>query len=242
MAAFCEPRLDPGQAPALDGARRVGYQPPMDPLPPLPPVLFWLDLFSVAIVAASGAMAASRKEMDIGGFALIGVVTGIGGGTVRDLVLGYTPVFWVQRPEYLGICLAVAVLVFFTAPLVEHRWKWLLWADAIGLGLYTVVGAEKALAIGASGLIAFGTGVITATFGGVLRDVLCAEMPLILRKEIYATAAAAGAAAYVLLWWLDVDRLIAMLIAGGLAFGIRAVAMVFSLSLPAYKSRPGRPF
>lgn len=210
--------------------------------PALPGLIYWLDLFSVAVIAASGAISASRKEMDIGGFALIGVVTGIGGGTVRDLVLGYSPVFWVARPEYLGICLAVAVAVFFTAPLVAHRWKWLLWADAVGLGLYAVVGAEKALAIGASGLIAFGTGVITATFGGLLRDVLCAEVPLILRKEIYATAAAAGAAAYVWLTMLGAGRLTAMALAGGLTFGIRAVAIVFGLSLPAYKSRPGQPF
>lgn len=210
--------------------------------PALPPLLYWLDLFSVAVVAASGAMSASRKEMDIGGFALIGVITGIGGGTVRDLVLGYQPVFWVARPEYLAICLLVAVTVFFAAPLVAHRWKWLLWADAVGLGLYCVVGAEKALAIGASGLIAFGTGVITATFGGLLRDVLCAEVPLILRKEIYATAAAAGAAAYVLLSLLEMERITAMALAGGLAFGIRAVAIAFGLSLPAYKSRPGEPF
>lgn len=210
--------------------------------PALPALVYWLDLFSVAVVAASGAMAASRKEMDIGGFALIGVVTGIGGGTVRDLVLGYQPVFWVARPEYLAICLAVAVAVFFVAPLIAYRWKWLLWADAVGLGLYAVVGAEKALAIGASGLIAFGTGVITATFGGVLRDVLCAEVPLILRKEIYATAAAAGAAGYVFLLELDVERTTSMILAGGLAFGIRAVAIAFGLSLPAYKSRPGRPF
>jgi uncharacterized membrane protein YeiH len=209
---------------------------------PLPALLYWLDLFSVAVIAASGALSASRKEMDIGGFALIGVVTGIGGGTVRDLVLGYSPVFWVERPEYLGICLAVAVGVFFVAPHVEQRWKWLLWADAVGLGLYTVVGADKALALGASGLIAAGTGVITATFGGVIRDVLCAEVPLILRKEIYATAAAAGATVYVLLHAAGIGYIVALAIAGGLTFGIRAVAIAYSLSLPAYKGRPGRPF
>jgi uncharacterized membrane protein YeiH len=207
-----------------------------------PALLYWLDLFSVAVIAASGAMSASRKEMDIGGFALIGVVTGIGGGTVRDLILGYQPVFWVERPEYLGICLVVALAVFFIAPHVAQRWKWLLWADAVGLGLYTVVGADKALAVGASGLIAAGTGVITATFGGVIRDVLCAEIPLILRKEIYATAAAAGATLYVLLNAAGVGYITALGIAGGLTFGIRAVAIAYSLSLPAYRSRPGRPF
>jgi uncharacterized membrane protein YeiH len=208
----------------------------------LPALIYWLDLFSVAVIAASGALSASRKEMDLGGFALIGVVTGIGGGTVRDLVLGYSPVFWVERPEYLGICLAVAIAVFFIAPYVGQRWKWLLWADAIGLGLYTVVGADKALAMGASGLIAAGTGVITATFGGVIRDVLCAEIPLILRKEIYATAAAAGATVYVLLHAAGIGYIAGLAIAGGLTFGIRAVAIAWSLSLPAYKSRPGRPF
>jgi uncharacterized membrane protein YeiH len=206
-----------------------------------PALLYWLDLFSVAVIAASGAMSASRKEMDIGGFALIGVVTGIGGGTVRDLILGY-PVFWVGRPEYLGICLVVALAVFFIAPHVAQRWKWLLWADAVGLGLYTVIGADKALAVGASGLIAAGTGVITATFGGVIRDVLCAEIPLILRKEIYATAAAAGATLYVLLHAAGVGYIAALGLAGGLTFGIRAVAIIYSLSLPAYRSRPGRPF
>jgi uncharacterized membrane protein YeiH len=199
------------------------------------------DLLAVAIGAAAGALAASRKQMDIGGFALIAMITGVGGGTVRDLVLN-VPVFWLRDGSFILVALAVAVALFFGAHLLESRWKWLLWADAVALGLYAVAGTAKAIQADANYVVAAGLGVVTATFGGVLRDVLCAEVPLILRKEIYATAAAAGASLYALLVWLGVAPPYALAVGFAVGFGVRAIALAFNYSLPPYKARPGRPF
>ncbi len=156
-----------------------------------------LDLFGVAVFAVTGALVASRKQMDIVGFALLATVTGIGGGTLRDLLLGFSPVFWVHQPIYVVICVAVAGLVFFTAHVPESRYRLLLWLDALGLSVFCVVGADKAMEAGTGAFIAIVMGVITATFGGLVRDVLGGEIPVILRKEIYASAALAGSIAVV---------------------------------------------
>lgn len=205
-------------------------------------ILYGLDLTGVAVFAASGALAASRKQMDIVGFILIATVTGIGGGTIRDLLLGAAPVFWVAAPFYLFLCAGVAVLLFGAAPLLESRFRALLWADAAGLAVFCVIGAETALEAGAPPAVAILMGVMTATFGGLVRDVLCAEVPLILRREIYATAAAAGAAVYVGLHALGVARPLTALAAFLAAFTIRAVGIALGLSLPSYRSRPGRDY
>jgi uncharacterized membrane protein YeiH len=180
--------------------------------------------------------------MDAVGFALIAVVTGIGGGTIRDLLLGRTPVFWLRAPELLGIAAGAAILVFFTAHLVESRFRALLWADAVGLALFAVVGAEVALIAGADPWAAVFLGVVTATGGGILRDVICNEVPLILRREIYITAAATAAAAYVALRLAPLPRDVA-LVAGILTgFGIRGAALRYGWSRPPYRSRPARDY
>jgi len=159
-------------------------------------VIHGLDFCGVAVFAVSGALTASRKQMDIVGFCLIATVTGIGGGTLRDLLLGVGAVYWIQEPSYVLLCCAIAAVLFFTASSFESRFRVLLWADAVGLAVFCITGAEKALLAGAPATVAVLMGVMTATFGGVIRDVLCAEIPLILRREIYATAAAAGAIAF----------------------------------------------
>ena len=199
-----------------------------------------LDFAAIAVFAASGALVASRKCMDVVGFVLIAIVTGFGGGTLRDLLLGRTPVFWLRAPELLAICAAVAVLVFFAAHRLESRFRALLWADAVGLALYAVVGAEIALLAGASPWAAVLLGVVTATAGGILRDVICNELPLILRREIYVTAAAAGAATFVALRAEGVWREPAVAAGIAVAFLIRAAALLRGWSLPAYRARPGR--
>lgn len=204
-------------------------------------IIFWLDLCGVAVFAASGALSASRKQMDVIGFILIGSVTGIGGGTVRDLLLS-RPVAWVAEPSHLLVCTAVAGLVFVTAHHVESRFRVLVWADAVGLALFCVLGAETALAAGAPAMVAALMGVTTATFGGLIRDMLCGEIPLILRKEIYATAAAVGAVVHVALHYLQAGRVAAVGLAFTAAFATRAIALALGLSLPAYRSRPGRPY
>ncbi|HRY07950.1 MAG TPA: trimeric intracellular cation channel family protein, partial [Hyphomicrobiaceae bacterium] len=156
-----------------------------------------LEAIAVGVFAVTGALVASRKEMDIFGFALLGTVTGLGGGTVRDLLLGHAPVFWVTNPTYAAIALTVSAIVYFTAHIPESRYRLLLWLDAVGLSLVCVIGADRGLAAGAVPFIAIIMGVITAVFGGIIRDVLGGESPIILRREIYVIPALLGAIAFV---------------------------------------------
>jgi uncharacterized membrane protein YeiH len=199
-----------------------------------------LDLFGVAVFAVTGALTASRKQMDIVGFALLATVTGIGGGTLRDLVLGAQPVFWVREPVYVALCIGVAVVVFFTAHIPESRYRLLLWLDALGLSFFCVAGANKALVTDAGWFIAVVMGVITATFGGVVRDVLGGEIAVILRREIYATAALAGAAGFVGLTALGLEMGFSALAGFAVCLAIRGLALQRGWSLPVYRARPGR--
>jgi uncharacterized membrane protein YeiH len=195
------------------------------------------DWLGIAVFAVTGALVASRKQMDIVGFAFLGTVTGIGGGTIRDLVLGQTPVFWVQEPLYLVVCIASSMLVFFVAHVPRSRLVLLMWLDALGLALFSVLGAEKALAHGP--VVAATMGVVTATMGGMIRDILGGESPVILRREIYATAALLGAVTY-LLALLVMPREWAMLAGFAAAFSLRGLALSKRWSLPVYKPREAR--
>jgi uncharacterized membrane protein YeiH len=137
------------------------------------------------VFAVSGALVASRKEMDIVGFAMLASVTGIGGGTIRDVLLGIEPVFWISQPAYLVTCVAVAVVTFFLAHIPQSRERILHWFNAVGISLFCVTGADMALASGAGPTVSIAMGVATATFGGIIRDLLGGESPIILRQEIY---------------------------------------------------------
>jgi uncharacterized membrane protein YeiH len=204
-------------------------------------ILTVLDLLGVCVFAATGALVASRKEMDLVGFGLMACLTGVGGGTLRDLLLG-RPVFWIAEPTAVLICLGIAVLLFFTAHVIQRRYPLLLWADGIGIALYGVMGAELARQSGAGPLIAIIMGMMTATFGGLIRDVVCGETPLILRKEVYATCAVLAAAVYVVLAELDVAREAAVAAGFAAGFILRAFGIARGLSLPVYKPRPGREY
>jgi uncharacterized membrane protein YeiH len=204
------------------------------------PVLEWLDYAGVAVFAATGALAASRKQLDLIGFIFLAAVTGTGGGSVRDVLLGATPVFWVGKPVYLIICAAVAILVFFTAHLVESRYKLLLWLDAAGLAAYSVMGAAKGLAISGSMTVAIVTGMLTATFGGVLRDLLAGEPSVLMRPEIYVTAAGIGAGAFVAADALGLPLLAASAIGVLAAFAVRGGALAYGWAFSPYRPRPGR--
>lgn len=205
-------------------------------------LVHWLELAGVAVFAASGALTASRKRLDIVGFAFVGTVTGIGGGTLRDLLLGQGAVAWVREPVALYLAVLVSVLVYFTAHHLESRFRALLWADALGLALFAVTGAQVALASGTPPAVAVLMGVMSATFGGALRDVVCNETPLILRREVYATAAAAGAAAFVALTLAGVPQPAATVAGFAAGLAIRGAALLFGLSLPVYRPRPGREY
>jgi uncharacterized membrane protein YeiH len=206
--------------------------------PVIPNLVYWLDAIGVAVFAATGALAASRKQMDLIGFALLATLTGIGGGTVRDLVLG-SPVFWVADQTYLAICLGVAALSFFAAHLIARRYSLLLWLDAVGLAAYGVLGAHLAMAAGAGPIVAAALGVITATFGGMMRDVVSQETPLILKQELYATAALGSATAYLAGVALLGETMPAALAAVAVGLGLRAGAIRWGWSQPRYRPREG---
>ncbi|MCE6950303.1 trimeric intracellular cation channel family protein [Cereibacter sphaeroides] len=206
---------------------------------PVLPVLVGLDLASAVVFAITGALVASRKQMDIVGFLWLGMVTGVGGGTLRDLLLG-VPVFWVVNPLPVALCLGAAALVHFSAHLVHSRYRLLLYLDAFGMALVTIAGTAKGLDAGAGPLVAVVMGVITAAVGGILRDTLGQEPSILLRREVYVSDSAAGSLLFILALAADLPRLWAM--AAGLlaAFLIRSLAIRFDWALPVYRSRPGR--
>ena len=193
----------------------------------------------MAVFAATGALAASRKQLDIIGFLFLASITGIGGGTFRDLILDI-PVFWLGNRNYVLICAAVAVLVFFSAHLVESRYRLLLWLDAVGLAAFSVMGAAKGLAVTGSPVVAIVTGMLTATFGGILRDLLAGEPSVLLRPEIYVTAAMTGAAVFTLADLAGLPDPASALIAFAAAFIVRGGAISYGWSFSPYRSRPGR--
>ncbi len=202
------------------------------------PILL-LDYAGVAVFAATGALAASRKELDIIGFLFLATITGIGGGTFRDLILG-VPVFWVANPDYLLICSVVAIVVYYTAYRLESRYRVLLWLDAIGLAAFAVMGAAKGLVVTGSASVAIVTGILTATFGGILRDMVSGEPTVLLRPEVYVTAALAGAAVFTFLYIARMPEPAVTTIAFLVGFGVRGGALRFGWTFPPYRSRPGR--
>jgi uncharacterized membrane protein YeiH len=199
-----------------------------------------LDWFGIVVFATTGALVASRKQMDVVGFILLGSATGIGGGTIRDTLLGELPVFWVTEPAYLVTCVFVSCAAFLLAHVPPSRYRLLLWCDAVGMALFAVTGAEKALIAGDGPVVAVAMGVVTATFGGIVRDVLGGESPVILRREIYVTAALAGALLFVGLSALGLSREVGLASGFVVAVGIRFAALRLRWSLPRYRPRPGR--
>ena len=191
-------------------------------------------MFAAVVFAVSGALVASRKGMDVMGFVWLAVVTGVGGGTVRDLILGL-PVFWVQNPVHVAACIVTAVAMHFVAPLVAPRYRAVLWFDAFGLALFTVAGTVKAMGVGAPGLVAIAMGVVTGTVGGIIRDTLGHVPSVVLRREIYVTASVLGACTYVLLTGSQATGLVAMIAGFLVTFVIRGLAIGFGWSLPVFR-------
>lgn len=197
-------------------------------------VISVVDLLATAVFAVSGALAAAEQKNDILGFVLFGTITGIGGGTLRDLLLGVDTVFWIEQTRYLWVCLAASLATWFMAPLFHSLHKVLLWADAIGMALFSVLGAIKALQFDAPAIVAVGMGVMTATFGSMIRDTLLNKEPVLLGPEIYVTAALLGALCYTAMQAFAVPDIIALPVAIAAAFLLRAGAILFDLRLPKY--------
>lgn len=194
-----------------------------------------LDYAAVAVFGASGALAAARRKHDIITFTFFAAVTGVGGGTLRDLLID-APVFWVARPEYLGVCVAGAVAIWIFG-WGQGRERLLLWLDALGMAAYTVVGALKAVSLGLPPGSAIVMGVLTSTFGGIIRDVLAEEPSVLLRRELYVTPALLGSAVFVGLDALGVQLTLAGAMGFIAAFTVRAGAILFGWQMPAF---PGR--
>ncbi len=193
------------------------------------------DLIAVGVFAASGALAAAQKRLDILAFILFGTTTGVGGGTLRDLLLD-TPVFWITDTRYLWVCITVSSLTWYLAPQLKARQRLLLWADALGLALFSVLGCALCLDLGVAPIIAVGMGVMSATFGGLIRDTLLGRETVALGPEIYVTAALAGSLSYAILrQFLEIDNVPALLLAMLPAFVLRAGAIVRGWRLPTYR-------
>lgn len=202
-----------------------------------------IDLFGVGVFAISGALVAGRKQMDLFGVLVLAIVTGIGGGTLRDLLLGSTPVFWIHQPIYILVAAGAALGTVATRRIVPLRRNVLLVADAFGLAFFCVLGAAKAVQAGAGPLIPMLMGTMTGVVGGVIRDVLAGDVPLILRRDLYATAAVAGAGLFELLIALNVPITVAVWAGMLAALGLRLGALRWHWGLPVFSwddsSRPG---
>jgi len=197
--------------------------------------LYSLDLAGVAVFAVSGALAAGRKSLDLMGVFVIAVVTAIGGGTLRDLLLDRHPIFWIADPAYLVVISIAAVATLIYVRLRRAPRRSLLIADALGLGVFTVLGARVAQAAGLNWLIVMLMGTMTGVAGGMLRDVLSAEVPLILRRDLYATAALAGAGVYLVFLRLALPDVWAIVAGIGTVFLLRGLAMFRGWSLPVFR-------
>jgi len=200
---------------------------------PLPHALELLDYFGIAVFAISGALLAAEKRQTLVTFIFFAVATGVGGGTLRDLLIG-APVFWVHKNATLLICIAAALIVWLSS----RRWfagRALLWFDAAGLAAYATYGAAKALGFGVAPVPAFGMGVLTACAGGIIRDVLAGQPSILMRPELYVTAATLSAGLLVGLTLLGMPDLLAAALAAAAGFTLRGLAIHRGWSLPAYR-------
>lgn len=196
--------------------------------------LHWIDLIGVAVFAISGTLMAYKKHMDGFGVVVLASVTAIGGGTLRDMILDL-PVFWVQDASYFYAIIAAAFLTIIwlrtknTFPL-----HYLLFADAIGLAFFNVMGLQKALTYGAPAVIAIALGTMTGVFGGLIRDVICREIPLVLKGELYATACILGGAAYVAMISLNFSPVVSLTVGFVVTLIFRLGAMKWHWHLPVF--------
>lgn len=198
-----------------------------------------LDYASVFVFALTGALVASRGQLDIVGFIFFAVLTAVGGGTVRDLLFGREVIFWVARPNLILAAIAAAILVFFTAHRLESRYNALLWFDALALAIAVPAGVDFAMSAGYGAIIVTMAGVITASAGGLMRDVVSNEVPLVLKQgELYLTAAFGGALAALGAAQCGLPHGYGLIACGLVTFALRAGSMIWGWRLPVYKPSP----
>lgn len=200
-----------------------------------------LDYASVFVFALTGALVASRAQLDIVGFFFVGCLTAVGGGTIRDLILNRDTVFWVADPTYIGVASVAAFAVFWTAHLLESRYRTILWLDACALAVAVPAGVAVAVAMEQPPGIIVIMGVTTGCMGGLMRDVVCNEVPLVLKQgELYVTCALAGATAALIAILFGLATPLALLICAGVTFALRAGSLIFGWKLGVYKAYPPR--
>lgn len=193
---------------------------------------FAADILGTVAFAISGVLVAMEKRLDLFGVGIIALVTAIGGGTLRDLLIGNTPVTWTTTPVYMYVILGSVFFAILFQSRLEYLRTSLFLFDTLGIGLYTMVGIEKGVEAGLEPLICVTLGTITASFGGVLRDILCNDIPVIFRKEIYATACILGGVGYFLLLKTPIPEAYAYLSGLALVIGVRLLAVRYHIALP----------
>jgi uncharacterized membrane protein YeiH len=195
-------------------------------------MFYTIDILGTIAFAISGVLVAMNKKMDLFGILIIGFVTAVGGGTLRDILIGQTPVSWMQDITYTYVILGSAIFAIVFRSYINYLRTSLFLFDTIGIGLYTVVGIEKGINAGLHPVICIALGAITASFGGVIRDILSNEIPVIFRKEIYATACIIGGITYFLVRKLPLDDNFVFLLSAGIVILIRILAVKFKIGLP----------
>ena len=198
--------------------------------------MYWLSQAAVASVAAAAVLEAGRKRYDLFGMLMIAVTAALGGGSLRDMLLD-RPVFWIQDQTFLIMAMAAALLTFFIVRYRDLPMRFFLISDALGLALFTVVGTRVAWNLDTPWFVAAFMGVVTGVMGGILRDMMCNEEPLIFKGPLYATAAWSGAFLYVLLRSLEAPGLVPAIAAGALVLLMRLAAIRYSLGLPTFRDR-----
>jgi len=199
-------------------------------------VITVLDYIGVLVFAMSGVLAASDKKLDLFGGFIIAFVTALGGGTLRDLFLN-VDIGWIQHPNYIYVVIFGTISALIFKKVLKRIRKTIFLFDAIGISLFTILGVQKALEFNTPLVVAVMFGVITATFGGVIRDILCNEIPLIFRKEIYATACVIGGICYISLYSIQINENINLIISGLVIVGIRTLAVLKKYSLPVLNDK-----
>lgn len=197
-------------------------------------LVYLLEMAGTAAFAVSGALAASRKNMDIFGYCVLALMPAVGGGTIRDIIIDRVPVFWISDNRYIAVAVIAALVVFFTSYKPGSRRQILVWMDALGLALFAALGTEISLQHDTGPLIAVMLGVTTAVTGGMIRDIICNEIPLILSREIYATAAFVAALCYVLANEAGLSEQVSLIVAVISGFTIRALGIKRNWSLPSF--------
>ena len=200
-------------------------------------LIYIFDLLGTAAFAISGALAAIEKRYDIFGVIFVAFITALGGGTTRDMMLGITPVSWMQDLTYFYVVMTAVAITFLLSSKIMKWRKTLFLFDSIGLGVFTIAGMQKAIEVGLNWELAIMMGVISATLGGIFRDVFNGEKPLILQKEIYATACFAGGLLLALLLWLGAEPLISVPVTILTIILIRILAVRYRWALPVLKNK-----